>query len=552
MLMAMSKKLLLSVALTLVLLASLLTELQSVHAQKYEIITIKADGSVDPPTAPIAVSGNVYTLTSNIFGKINVRKFGIVVDGAGYTLEGNGTGWGVEIANLPEAPIITSYDVTVRNCNIKGFEEGIDVNGFWGNIINGVAIVGNNITNSFNGVRFSSYERYSNNTIAGNNIIANNNGIAMAMGHQGDPSGNTITGNLIADNKAGMSFMWLGDYYGPKPNPFYMNNQIYYNNFINNSNNVVNEHVIYGPDCANIWDNFAHHIGNYWSNYNGTDANLDGVGDTSYVIDANNKDYYPIMQPIDFSLPMPTHLFPPSVPEFTANYTDNVLQDQRAVDFTIKNQHFTQYYGENGTMISLYYNFRFKEHGEAEWRYYPTGLDGNSAFQYYSFGDLLSVPWEFSASNSSYTSVSVTLSILNALRRSVTEGEVDFQVQALVGHNDRMNTSSTPLPAVFFHFTGEASDWSNTQTVTIPYAPVATVSPTSSPSPSVPATLTPIPTPTVEPTSEPTSTPKQPSGFLGANLPTEIGYAIVAVLAVVAVAGLSLVYFRKHRKQKDG
>jgi hypothetical protein len=31
----------------------------------------------------------------------------------------------------------------------------------------------------------------------------------------------------------------------------------------------------------------------YWSDYKGTDANEDGIGDTPYVIDANNTDYPP-------------------------------------------------------------------------------------------------------------------------------------------------------------------------------------------------------------------------------------------------------------------
>jgi hypothetical protein len=60
------------------------------------------------------------------------------------------------------------------------------------------------------------------------------------------------------------------------------------------------------------------------------------------------------------------------------------------------------------------------------------------------------------------------------------------------------------------------------------------------------------PAPTVSPTLEPTSTPKQPSGFLGTNLPMEYGYALVAVLVVMVVAGLSLVYFKRYRRKVDG
>jgi len=37
--------------------------------------------------------------------------------------------------------------------------------------------------------------------------------------------------------------------------------------------------------------------GNYWSDYNGTDDNGDGIGDTPYIIDADNQDKYPLMKP---------------------------------------------------------------------------------------------------------------------------------------------------------------------------------------------------------------------------------------------------------------
>lgn len=63
------------------------------------------------------------------------------------------------------------------------------------------------------------------------------------------------------------------------------------------------------------------------------------------------------------------------------------------------------------------------------------------------------------------------------------------------------------------------------------------------------------PSPTIEPTSEPTSTPPEPTptskpktGFLDTGLPLEYGYAIVAAIVIIIVAGLSLVYFKKLRK----
>jgi hypothetical protein len=45
---------------------------------------------------------------------------------------------------------------------------------------------------------------------------------------------------------------------------------------------------------THTWDNGEE--GNYWDNYNGTDANGDGVGDTPYLIDVLNMDRYPLMQ----------------------------------------------------------------------------------------------------------------------------------------------------------------------------------------------------------------------------------------------------------------
>jgi hypothetical protein len=46
-------------------------------------------------------------------------------------------------------------------------------------------------------------------------------------------------------------------------------------------------------DSVNVW-NYGDE-GNYWSNYNGQDLNVDGIGDQPYVIDENNQDNYPLM-----------------------------------------------------------------------------------------------------------------------------------------------------------------------------------------------------------------------------------------------------------------
>ncbi|VVB68233.1 Chagasin family peptidase inhibitor I42 [uncultured archaeon] len=40
-------------------------------------------------------------------------------------------------------------------------------------------------------------------------------------------------------------------------------------------------------------------LGNYWADYQGPDENADGIGDEPKVLDENNIDYYPLMQPME-------------------------------------------------------------------------------------------------------------------------------------------------------------------------------------------------------------------------------------------------------------
>jgi parallel beta-helix repeat protein len=70
-------------------------------------------------------------------------------------------------------------------------------------------------------------------------------------------------------------------------------NLVYHNNFFNDSEPLV----MYDNASLslNFWDNTKE--GNYWSNYNGTDANKDGVGDTAFQLGDNNTDLGPLMQP---------------------------------------------------------------------------------------------------------------------------------------------------------------------------------------------------------------------------------------------------------------
>lgn len=69
----------------------------------------------------------------------------------------------------------------------------------------------------------------------------------------------------------------------------------FHNNFMDSIQVVSNS--------SNFWDNGEE--GNYWSDYPGTDSDGDGIGDTPYIIDANNIDRYPLMNPFSDYIPPP-------------------------------------------------------------------------------------------------------------------------------------------------------------------------------------------------------------------------------------------------------
>jgi parallel beta-helix repeat protein len=174
--------------------------------------------------------------------------------------------------------LLRSFDNTIIGNNVTNNSCGIFLNGPSNN-----TIIGNSITANNDGIRF---DGCSNNTIIGNTLTNNKRGIYLYV----SPN-NTIVGNLIQNNSVGLEF---GSLYTRSSD-----NLIYSNNLIGNVNQVVYSYVLWGAGASNIWDNGT--TGNYWSNYNGTDNDGDGVGDTPYVINENNQDNYPLIVPVNIS-----------------------------------------------------------------------------------------------------------------------------------------------------------------------------------------------------------------------------------------------------------
>ena len=83
-------------------------------------IYIRADGGIDPTTAPVSTTDNVtYTLTGSINDSIVVERDAIMIDGAGHTVDGTAT------INSEGISLAGRTNVTIKNTTIVGFDWGI-------------------------------------------------------------------------------------------------------------------------------------------------------------------------------------------------------------------------------------------------------------------------------------------------------------------------------------------------------------------------------------------------------------------------------------------
>jgi parallel beta-helix repeat protein len=164
--------------------------------------------------------------------------------------------------------VVNSTDITVKNLDLKNNGQGILLA-----YSKNSTITGNNVTNNWVGLLLA----YTNNSKITNNSITNN-WYGILLGYS---SGNSVSGNSVTANK--YSGIRLYESSG---------NNIYHNNFVDNSEQVDSD------GSTNVWDDGYPSGGNYWSDYTGVDANEDAIGDTPYIIDANNTDRYPLIAPI--------------------------------------------------------------------------------------------------------------------------------------------------------------------------------------------------------------------------------------------------------------
>jgi nitrous oxidase accessory protein len=224
-------------------------------------------------TCSVGSYGNVYRNT--------VVNGSIWCDSGSFNRFFANTFFGGEISSGGTSSNNLIYGNTVKN--------GKGIGAFHGDIV-----AENTVTGSEKGIIIA---QGSGNVICGN-VITNNHGAGLTK-LQG--ANNTFYANYLANNSVGVEIGVIS------LNP--QNTTFYHNNFIQNiqQTNIVN------LDTSDCWDNGEE--GNYWSNYTGSDANRDSLGDTPYVIFGerhpyNNpdttyaesyEDRYPLMTPFNCS-----------------------------------------------------------------------------------------------------------------------------------------------------------------------------------------------------------------------------------------------------------
>ena len=254
-----------ALVLTLALLLSVIAIGSQVvslsNCQTSEIITIKDNGSIEG-TNQIQSNGNIYTLTSNISGTIQVKKSNIIIDGAGFTLNGN-NGTGIDISSeATEYPSeLDIWNVTVKNLRITNFKWGIHCS---------------------SGGNHTFYGNYISNDYVSQNGTGNLAWDRLGILFWGS-SGNNISHCTIGGSPA------------------------IYMHFIASNNFVIENNIVFGADLR--MSGVETFDGNFWSDYsirypNASAVDSSGVWNMPYVLADSSfdnrkfQDSHPLVNPL--------------------------------------------------------------------------------------------------------------------------------------------------------------------------------------------------------------------------------------------------------------
>jgi parallel beta-helix repeat protein len=215
-------------------------------------------------------------------------------------------------ANAGFVGVVNSVNITVKDMTLSNNRQGLLFaytknstiqNVTVANNIGGILLFYSSNNNIFNNTITSSRDfgisisSYSNNNTVSNNFILKNKSTIFNETTDGIRLENHVAANKIINNTISNNTNNIRVALSEATHA----NEIYHNNFINSTLREYNDQL-----SINAWDDGYPSGGNYWSDYTGVDQKngpnqdipgSDGIGDTPYVIDADNQDRYPLMNP---------------------------------------------------------------------------------------------------------------------------------------------------------------------------------------------------------------------------------------------------------------